>query len=300
MEFKDGLSPISHGVVAVEVFQPVDLQPDADKLPLEYHGVPITYLSVNDFLNLTVLLRSMPELMEYLAERRTFPPADLRLIGDEETLFSFYLLNDGSFAGCAGRADARNAVAAQQDRLKASLKRKFEADRYAFLLEHVADELAERNPHYADDLPPHILAAYAAADARRNYIEMQAALADLRLRERAELGRALHGAEGRVEDKGSGFTFRTARFDSMPEWVYVVGAARGVDRTELFSRMFVLMRGAMAFYDKPQCLVVVDREKSYEVTLSRPHPELSPADLEAGKRLFGELRVISRPLHFSY
>jgi hypothetical protein len=38
------------------VFQPVDLQPDADDLPLSCGGTPITYLSVNDFLNLAVEL----------------------------------------------------------------------------------------------------------------------------------------------------------------------------------------------------------------------------------------------------
>ena len=39
------------------MFQPVDLNPDAADLPLSCDGVPITYLSVNDFLNLAVELR---------------------------------------------------------------------------------------------------------------------------------------------------------------------------------------------------------------------------------------------------
>ena len=99
------------------------MPPDAESLPLDHDGVPITYLSLNDFLNLAVQLRSVPELMDYLAARRSLPPADLRLIGEERTLFSFYLLNDGSFADCAGRSDARMAVSAQQDRLRAALQR---------------------------------------------------------------------------------------------------------------------------------------------------------------------------------
>jgi hypothetical protein len=157
VEFRGGLPPIQHGIVTVEVFEPVDLQPDAVRLPLDYDGVPITYLSVNDFLNLAVQLRSVPDVMDYLGARCALPPADLRLIGEEKTLFSFYLLNDGSFTGCAGLSDARIALASEQDRLRAALRRKLEADRYAHLLEHIAGELATRNPSFAEGVAPNLL-----------------------------------------------------------------------------------------------------------------------------------------------
>ncbi|HUE05251.1 MAG TPA: hypothetical protein VMR62_37235 [Bryobacteraceae bacterium] len=299
VEFRDGLPPIQHGIVLVEVFEPVDLQPEAGGLPLDHDGVPITYLSVNDFLNLAVQLRSVPELMDYLRARLSLPAADLRLIGDEMTLFTLYLLNDGSFAGCDGHGDARIVVADHQDRVRAALEGKFEADRYAYVLEHVADELASRDPKFSEGLPPELLSAYDPAANRQNYLEMQAALADLRLRERAELGRALIGSIERVADKRQGLTFRAARFDSMPEWVYVLGASKGVERAELLPRLTVLMGGAMAFYGKRKCLVIVDRDNNgYEVALSRPGVRPTRAHVEAGKRLFGGLRITSTPLHF--
>jgi hypothetical protein len=225
------------------------------------------------------------------------------LIGEEKTLFNFYLLNDGSFGGCDGRSDARNAIAAQPERLRAALQKKFEADRYAYLLEHVADELASRNPKFSEGVPPELLAAYDPSDRRQNYREMQAALADLRFRERTELGRAFHEAIEQVAGRAEGLKFRTARFDSMPEWVYVLGASKNVDRAELLSRVMVLLGGAMAFYDKPKCLVIVARDNNrdyggYEVGLSRPNARPTPAHMEAGKRLFGGLRTTSSPLHF--
>lgn len=298
-EFRHGLPPIRHGIVMVEVFQPVDLQPDSASLPLDHDGVPITYLSVSDFLNLAVQLRSVPELMDYLVARRSLPPGDLRLIGDEKTLFSFYLLNDGSFADCVGRSDARIAISTQPDRLRAALRRKLEADKYAYLLEHVADELASRNPKFSVGMPPELIAAYDPSDRRQNYREMQAALTDLRLRERAELGRAFQGAIEQAAEKTQGLRFRAARFDSMPDWVYVLGASKSIDRAELLSKIMVLMGGAMAFYDKPKCLVIVDRDNSgYEVALSRPGVRPTPAHMEAGRRLFGGLRITSSPLHF--
>lgn len=299
VEFSDGLPPIQHAVVAIEAFEPVDLQSSADSLPLDHEGATITYISLNDFLNLAVLLRSIPELIDYLTARHSLPSADLRQIGDERALFGFYLLNDGSFAGCAGLSDARLAVAAQRDRVEGAFRRKFEADQYAHVMEHVADELATRDPNYAKGLPASLLAAYDPPDQREIYLQMQAALADLRLRERTELGRALQSVVERVAEKDQGFTFRTARFDSMSDWVYVVGAAKKVDRPELLSRITVLGGAAMAFYEKPKCLVVVDRDRNgYEVFLSRPGVRPTSADVEAGKHLFGKLRITSSPLHF--
>src|SRR5271169_5822857 len=111
--------------------------------PLGYRNTPITYLSVNDFLNLAVELRTVPELNAYLDARHGLPIPDLRRIGSEQPLFEFYLLGDASFQGCAGISDARVTVAAQEDRLTAALTRKKKSDFYSGLLEHVADALAQ-------------------------------------------------------------------------------------------------------------------------------------------------------------
>jgi hypothetical protein len=297
VEFSNGLPPIHYGLVIVEVFQAVDLQPEAQSLPLEHRGVPINYFSVNDFLNLAVNLRSVPELLEYLASRRSLPLADQRVIGDEKSLFEFYLLNGGSFADAVGRADARIAIAAQQDRLREVLRWKYEADHDAFLIEHVADALATRNPNFAEGLSPELLAAFDPADQRRNYLEIQGALSDLRLRERSELGRAFRGAIEKLSGEPQGFTYMSARLDSKPEWVYVFASSKNIERPEVLSRMTLLMRGAMAHYHKRRCLLVIDRDgEGYEVGLS--HPSFTPmlADFERGQRLFGNLRVTSTPL----
>jgi hypothetical protein len=299
VEFQDGLPPIRHAIVALEVRRPVDLNPIAGELPLDHYGIPISYLALNDLLNLAILLRSIPELTDYLSARRSLSAADLRQIGGEEALFSFYLLNEGSFVGCSGINDARLAVAADKERLNSALERKFEADQYAHLMEYVADELATRLPNYAEGVPDPLLRAYDPPDRRQNYLEVQAALSDLRLRERSELGRVFHGTIERLGEVDRGFTFRAVRFDSMPDWVYVVGAAKNIDRAELLSKIIELMGGAMAFYKKSKCLVMVDREGTgYELALSRPGVRPKPEHVEAGRRLFGNLRTTTIPLNF--
>lgn len=83
IEFPSGLPPVVHGVVLVEVFQPVNLEPEVARLPLQYQDTPISYLSVNDFLNIAMELRTVPELLTYLDARRSLPLPELRTIGDE-------------------------------------------------------------------------------------------------------------------------------------------------------------------------------------------------------------------------
>jgi hypothetical protein len=66
VEFPQGLPKIDHAIVTLEVFERADLEPDAAGLPLEFQGTPISYFSLNDFLNLALALRTTAELLEYL------------------------------------------------------------------------------------------------------------------------------------------------------------------------------------------------------------------------------------------
>jgi hypothetical protein len=126
---------------------------------------------------------------------------------------------------------------------------------------------------------------------------MQAAISDLRLRERAVLGRAFDNAMRKLSDDTEGFTYMSARLDSKPEWVYIFGSAKRINRSEVLSRINRLASGAMAFYEKSRCLVIVDRDGvSYEVLLSQPGFSPSLADFEIGRCLFGALRVMTAPL----
>ena len=183
---------IDHAIALVEMLERVDLEPDAEHLPLEFQGTPITYLSLNDFLNLATSLRTSSELLQYLDARRSLPSSDLRVIGDERSLFECYFLEGPFLKGAKSRADATTIVARQQARLMATLAEKRESDRYSTLLEHVADELAVRLSGYAVNLPKSLLAHFDPPDARSGYLKMQGVLAGLRLRERAKLGEAFY------------------------------------------------------------------------------------------------------------
>jgi hypothetical protein len=299
VEFPQGLPTIRHGIVLVEVFQSVDLNADAGHLPLDYQGIPLTYLSVNDFLNLAVELRTVPEVLENLEARRGLPFPSLRVIGDEKALFQFYSLNDGSFQGCVGQADARVAVAARQERLQQRLKQKFESDRYGSLLEHVADALATRNPDNTSGLSPEMLARFDPPGHRDNYLKMQEVLADLRLRERAELGRAFYGAVKRLSTQTHGLHSTAVWLDSKPDWVFVFASAKGWKRHQVLEAGIQLMRAAIAYYAKTCCLLVIDRDgQSYEVGMEERGGQPTITDYVIGERLFGHRQVSTIPLEF--
>ncbi len=154
VDFPAGLPHVCHGVVLVETFAAVDLASDTEELPLACSGVPITYMAVNDFVNLAAELRTVPELLEYLASRRTIPLCSLRVVGDEKPLFEFYLVEGNSLNGCLGHDDAKIAIAARSSELQDLLRLRAEETFYIKAIEHVADALSTRDSDFAEGLSP--------------------------------------------------------------------------------------------------------------------------------------------------
>ena len=288
------LPHIIHGVVLVETWHPVNLNQIADKLPLEYLGVPLTYMSINDFLNIVWQLRTLPEVLEYLNARRKLPIACLRMIGDELPFYELYIMNGGTadcLKGCLGHADARRARETHDDLLREALERSEEYKLYSSEIEHVAHALSTRASNYADGLPPELVALFDKEGERKNYLILQEILTDMRLTERASMGRQLHTVAESMRGKTEGFIFAAAHADGK-DWVFVFSSCRGVDKLTRYGRAHRLARGALAHYQKKNCLVVIDHDgEHYDLILTNPEYELDSADIAAGEKLFGHLRM---------
>lgn len=290
VDFAAGLPPVCHGVVLVETFTSVDLNSDALELPLNYSGVPITYMAVNDFLNLAFQLRTVPELLEYLNSRRTIPLAYLRVIGDEKPLFEFYLLEGNTLTGCLGHDDAKRMITARGSELRELLMVRAEEDFYINAIEYVSDALSTRDPDFATGLSSDILSAFDDPAARSRYLVLQEIIANLTRAKRAHVGRALARASTKVDGNPQALIFNAVHF-TPEDWVFVLCASRGLERSDLLPRIQRLMVGAMAFYGKSRCMVIVERDgKSYEVALSLPDLRLGVSDHLMGDQLFGHLR----------
>jgi hypothetical protein len=297
VEFPAGLPAIGHAVVTLEVYEAVDLSANAADLPVQAHGVPVSYLSLNDFLNLAIELRTIPDLLDYLDARAVLPEAERLMVGNERALFEVYLLNDGSFPSDLTRQGAADQAAARAPEVGRAVRAKTQADQHSLLIEHVADQLATRNPRYAEGISASTLARFEPDDARSGYLDMQTVLASLHLGARIALGRAFAEVVTKVETDGSGFRFMAAHLDPHPDDVFVFAASRGNNREELLQRIQALSAAALAHYDRTRCLVIADRDgEGYEVLLERSRASASAEQRELGARLFGGLRMSDRPI----
>ncbi len=296
VEFPEGLPPIAHGIVLVETFRSVDLKTFVDALPLESNGVPITYMSINDFLNVASQLRTLSELHAYLHSRRELQEATLRRVGDELVLFEHYLLR-GSLRLVGGHSEALQELKTNPLEVADLRERMIEHHYFSSLLEHVAHALALRSATCLDGLTDELAAKYDPPTARQGYLRMQEVLTDWSLRERAELGRQFSKVIHNLDGQSIGYAQAAIILDSKPEWVFVFGSSKGWDRAGMLRCIEPTMRAALAYYRKQRCMIVIDRDgEGYEVSATRPEVKFSPttADLLTGQKLFGHLRLTSR------
>lgn len=288
VEFKT-LPRIIHAVAVVETWRPVDLNQIADELPVEYLGVPLTYMSINDFLNIVWHLRTMPELLTYLNARRGLPTSSLRIIGDEFPFYELYIMNGGNLNGCLGHTDARRATETHTDLLREELERNAEHGFYSSQMEHIAHALSERDPNYAEGLPPEAVALFDPDSGRKNYLMLQEILTDLRLTERAALGKQFHKLVEGIKELPQGEKFCTAHFDGK-DWIFVFIACKQTSKRTLFGMATELTGAALAFYQKRNCLTIIDRDgQHYDLMLSNPEYVPTARNIAAGEQLFGHL-----------
>ncbi len=298
VDFPAGLPPIAHGVVVVETFRPVDLQLAALDLPLEYASTPITYLSLNDFINVAMQLRTVSEVYAYLDARRELPESALRRVGDEQVLLEYFLLH-GTFGSCRGHQDATQTLERRAEELDVLLDRMVDYRQGSAYLEYVTNALATRSSTCLEGISPEWAARFDPQESRSNYLRMQEIFTDLGLRERAVLGSHFESVIRALTERPDGYVHSAVRLDSKPEWVFLFASSKGAERQEIFRRMESSMRAALAFYKKQRCMVVVDRDGAgYEVSMT--HPDLvftpSPAEIAHGQEMFGRLRIASVPV----
>lgn len=288
-----GLPPIAHGIVTVETFRPVNLQSEVADLPLIQGSTPITYFSLNDFLNVALQLRTVPELIRYLNARRDLPEETLRKIGDEQTLFEFYLLG-GTFKQCNGHDHARRVVKEKSNQVDEVLVRMVEYRRYSSIMERVGYELATRSSTCLDGLSPELLAKFDPPENRSIYLLMQEVIADLPLVERAALGRKFDEVIQSTRAQLQGYTQATAYSDARPEWIFVFGSSKGWARSGILNSLERIMCAALTHYEKQRCMIIIDRDgRGFEVAINRPEESFTPtdADIANGNKLFGNLRM---------
>ena len=296
VDFKPGSVSVAHVVVLTEVLGDVVELPD--ELPLLLGSVPVTYLSLNDFLNLINELRAFPDITAYLDARGKLPDKSLRMVGHEVPFYKYYVLNGGSLAGCDGYADARISSAARDAEWRTVLSAGESRHKSASIVEFVSDALATRLKNFSAGLDVETIARFDPADDRRNYLLMQEELCDVRLAERAALGEQFVKImdEAKKSEATETMLYMAFYTDSKPDFVYVLVSARGIDRATLLGRSPKLLQAAMAAYGKDRGLVIADRDGAgFEIQLISGR-EADPIDERLAEEFFVKLRMSHVPV----
>lgn len=102
-----------HGIVVLDSNIECAIELELNLFNKQNAVLPITLINVRDLLYITEYLRTWRDFRAYLDARSSaLRNADLRTIGAEHALFTFYTASKDSFSGCHGIDDAKIVTAA--------------------------------------------------------------------------------------------------------------------------------------------------------------------------------------------
>jgi hypothetical protein len=291
VEFAAGALRPRHAVVILETLDPEVVLPDS--IVEEYDGIALTYLSLNDALNLVRQVRAFPDLVQYFDARRALAPSVRRTIGRESLLYECFLLGEEQFQGHRSIAEVQAAVEPRMEEFRDRQAKKAYLDRFAPVVERLCDALATRGLDYAKDLDPDTLAGFDPDDRRGNYLLLQEELCDLRLVTRRELGFALFDLEHTLKHSGDPGAYRAFQAPEKPDLVYLLVSTRGLPRPAMLKSLRGMLLAAKAFYGRRRGMGILDMDGAhYEVCLIESDV-MSDTEREFGQRLFGKLKDIT-------
>jgi hypothetical protein len=290
VEFDAGqLQPIE-AIAAVEAAANGEVIHLAETITLNHQGVPFSYFSVGDLLNLIFQLRSFPELQTYLGARAMLSADTRQTLRGEKLLCERYLLNEGGFGGWNGFENALLEHAARQSELAMIIAKKRRLDSTTLFVEAVADCLSERLSNYEEDLAPEVLASFDPSDRRKHYLVMQQELCDLTLLERRCLGQLRNDVISKIEEDASALAHR-AYIDHSRDRLYVIAASKGFDRKRAIDAAQTILTAGLAYYGKQRGIIIVERlGENFELAMRdgfSQHEQFKAL----GEKMFGHLKV---------
>ncbi len=227
VKFKPNEIQITHGIVLVETLEIVFLEDDC---AIETGTIPVSYFSVNDFLNILKELRTIKDIQRYLDSRKSLPKELLATLGSEKTIYKSYLLNKGVFPKSITFSQIVREVESNKKQIDKIIRLKSLNDQNAYVIENISDALSKRLEGYEKGLDKNISMEYDPPLNRKNYLLMQNELCDLTLDERRKIGNEFFGIMERVKDEKDKepMIFKSIWLDSKPDFQYVLAASRFV------------------------------------------------------------------------
>lgn len=228
-----------------------------ENMPLEIGSVPVSYLSLNDFLNILDELRTIKDLISYLDSRSKFSQRMQSTIGIEKDLFMFYILYDGAPRNVDTHIEVCKEIRERNTEADSRINDRKEANRQAEIIEQLSDHLSSRLEGYGEELDEEIVRMFEVLHDRKSYLLMQDELCDLVIDERRKLGLHLSQIIEKVRnDDAQSMTFSALHLDSKPDFLYLFSSSKGKSRNEVFKWGHDLIHGGLSYYEKSRGLFV--------------------------------------------
>ena len=283
-------------IVVVETLEEVSLNRD---MPLEIDSVPVSYISLNDSLNVLSEVRTINDLILYLKARDSLCPELQRTMGSEKQFFEFYILYGGSTSTVNSRQNMIEELGKRRAEVARLVKVRQTSNLQARPIEQVSDSLSTRLESYEDGLDEEQARQFDPVANRHNYLLIQDELCDLVLDERRKLGVGLEKVVEKVKEdvSATSMCFQVAYLDSKPDFLYVLSSTKGVSRNEVFKRCGALLQGGLAHYGKIRGLAVnyTQGRDGYDVVMVNAFVE-SPEARQLGNQLFSHLKMFDTPV----
>ncbi len=283
-------------VVIVETFEDVSLGQD---MPLEIDSVPVSYLSVIDFLNIVIELRTINDLLRYLDIRCSICPWLQRIVGIENTIFEYYVLYGGSPREVDSLQDIVKEICQRRAEVESLIRKREAANVKARLIEELADRLSRRLEAHDEGLDEEIARQFDPTSKRSNYLLIQDELCDLILDERRKLGESLSRVVVTVknEDSNEPMLYQAAHLDSKPDFLYVFSSSEGLSRNEVIKRCCNVLKGGLAYYGKTRGLAVnyTHDLDNFETVMIHSFQE-TDGFRKIGEKWFSNLKVSAIPI----
>lgn len=190
---------------------------------------PIHTLSINDFLNIAMLLGSIWDVFNYF-KRRASVSHLLPGLNMERPLVSYYTLKSReNFSGFRPE-DAEALAELYQLFMLDKLPEFGERDRFAGYINAVVYQLHNRHPKFEQYVPAELRHMIEPSERRQAYLGMAARLNSLPMSNKAWLGRRIEAAIREVRERDECLCFHYKQL--LGEVVYVFAVFTGWSRTD--------------------------------------------------------------------
>ncbi len=230
-----------------EPYKPIEFAPRQPK-----SGMPIHFLSLNDFLNVVTLLGSIWDVFHYFEQRQTVLET-FTGINQERPILAYYTLRSPDLKGVLV-ADKQRLCDLHQLHMLENIPSYSERDRLSGYVNAVVHELHERHPEMESFVPPELRSSVEPKDRRSAYLQMAAMLNSLPSSNKAWIGRRIESLLETAKQSGTGGCFGYKRFRSEPVFVFAVFSK--LSRTERTRALHRLLQAGLCRYGTSEGLGV--------------------------------------------